>query len=309
MDIHRKEQIDIIQSHSPPLAAIPALFFKLLYGIPFLYIYHGLDYRFALHNLIQVLFVNPLASRIITITKRIQNYLKLLSSKVFNKSLTVYNGIECPVTPQLYNPSDEQKKEILRKLKISSVNENDRIILYVAKQQILQKTKGIIDFIHAFDAFLSDWHVSRNESIKLLIIGSGQYAFMLQDALINLKHKNHIILLGFRRNVPEFFRIADLSALTSYIEGFPNVILESMVAGVPCIGSDVGEVRKIIGDTGFIVKAGNRGEMTNALSQFFQDPLNRENLRVKCQERVRNNFNWEIIGKKLNKLYKEVYLQ
>ena len=76
-------------------------------------------------------------------------------------------------------------------------------------------------------------------------------------------------MVGYRKDVNLFYATATLSGLTSYTEGFPNVLLEAMLFGVPCIGSITGDIPNIIGGTGFLVKAGNIPQIQNALNSFF----------------------------------------
>ena len=52
-----------------------------------------------------------------------------------------------------------------------------------------------------------------------------------------------------RSEVIQYQLAADVLMLTSLTEGSPNVIKEAMVAGCPIVSTDVGDVKRIIGDT------------------------------------------------------------
>ncbi len=56
-----------------------------------------------------------------------------------------------------------------------------------------------------------------------------------------IKNKN-VFLLGIKLDIEKFYAISDFGALTSYMEGFPIVLLEAVASKIPCICTDVGEV-------------------------------------------------------------------
>ncbi len=60
--------------------------------------------------------------------------------------------------------------------------------------------------------------------------------------------------LGLRRDTERLYAAADIVASTSaFGEGFSNVIAEGMSAGLVPVATDVGDARRIVGDTGWIV--------------------------------------------------------
>ena len=83
----------------------------------------------------------------------------------------------------------------------------------------------------------------------------------------------------------------------SYSEGFPNALAESMLCGCIPIGSNVGEISKIIGDTGFILAHKDLALLHNLISTLKEKDL--ESLRKASTQRVKNKFNYNLRKKKL----------
>ncbi|MHA1717414.1 MAG: glycosyltransferase, partial [Promethearchaeota archaeon] len=184
---------------------------------------------------------------------------------------------------------------------------DDFIITYVGHMVFEQKVRGMVDFLEAFNKFLSELEdEEQRKKFKLIIIGDGPFKYLLDRAHEASEYKDQVILTGLRLDVPDFFAVSDLSALVSYVEGFPNVLLESMIAAVPCIASNVGDVQEIIGKAGFVVKSGDIEAMKKALRTYFADPGLREQLKKASFKRVKENYDWRQIAERVRDLYKEL---
>jgi glycosyltransferase involved in cell wall biosynthesis len=78
-------------------------------------------------------------------------------------------------------------------------------------------------------------------------------------------------------------RAFDIFVLPSRKEGLPFVILESLLAGLPIIATDVGGVKEAVGDAGIIVPPDD----SSALAQALAEAIENENLREQLAENSR----------------------
>lgn len=100
-----------------------------------------------------------------------------------------------------------------------------------------------------------------------------------------------MIGLGERRDMPRVYAALDVFVSSSaYGEGFSNAIAEAMAAGLPVVATDVGEARRIVGDTGRIVPPGQPEALAQAVMELKQDTALRQDLGRRAALRIRRNF-------------------
>jgi glycosyltransferase involved in cell wall biosynthesis len=99
-------------------------------------------------------------------------------------------------------------------------------------------------------------------------------------------------LLGVQPAIETLLPSFDLVSLSSaYGEGFPNVIGEAMAAGVPCVATDVGDVRWLIGDTGRVVPPRSPGLLANAWAELLSlDEETRRAFGARARLRIERDF-------------------
>ncbi len=97
-------------------------------------------------------------------------------------------------------------------------------------------------------------------------------------------------LLGRRDDIPRVMSALDVLASSSHGEAFPNVLGEAMACGVPCVVTDVGDCREIVGSCGFVVPPGDMTGVAQCLVKVLEMSAQDRscvggNARVRVQER------------------------
>ncbi|PKH31896.1 glycosyltransferase [Shewanella sp. ALD9] len=122
-------------------------------------------------------------------------------------------------------------------------------LLYVGR---LVKQKNVIDILKAVK-FIS----ISNPNVILIIVGDGPEKERLKLFCLENDIVKHVSFVGKVLNVAQYYSEANLTILSSFNEGFPNVLLESISYNTPVVSYDCpsGPSEIIInGVNGFLVK-------------------------------------------------------
>ena len=104
-------------------------------------------------------------------------------------------------------------------------------------------------------------------------------------------------LLDQISDMPAFYQSIDAFLMTSITEGFPNVLVEAMASGLPCISTDVGDAKYIVQGLGAIVPPRNAQALADAILAYVQK-TEAEKLALKqaARLRVEQNFSIETVS-------------
>ncbi len=103
---------------------------------------------------------------------------------------------------------------------------------------------------------------------------------------------DHIELLGPVQDPAGFYETLDIHVLSSaFGEGFPNVVAESMLAGVPNVVTDVGDAAEIVSDTGWIAQPSNPEDLAGVLeAALLCAPSERRARGERAKDRILTSY-------------------
>jgi len=137
--------------------------------------------------------------------------------------------------------------------------------------------------------------------LDLIIVGEGHLRSSLEAQIRDSNLQDYVRLVGFRDNVDDYYRIADVFVLSSVVEGFANVLVEALSHGLSIVSTDCPSgPREVLADGRFgrLVPPGNPLLLANAISEALKNPTNRELLMARA-----NDFN----ASKIAKQYLQVF--
>jgi len=118
-------------------------------------------------------------------------------------------------------------------------------------------------------------------------------------------HRFHV--LGPRNDMPRWHAAFNLVISSSACgEGFSNVLGEAMSSATPCVATDVGDARDILGETGLITPPSNPDELAKAALNILELPDHqRWQQGLAARKRIRDLYSMESIAKQYSDLWDE----
>ncbi|MEK7703134.1 MAG: glycosyltransferase family 4 protein [Nitrospirota bacterium] len=114
--------------------------------------------------------------------------------------------------------------------------------------------------------------IKKNKDLIFLMIGDGKDRKSLQRTIAQGQMEKAVFLLGGKPHseIPLWMNTCDLFCLPSLSEGCPNVVMEALACGRPVVGTDVGDVSRLIlkgTGGGYVVPPKNSQALSEAIDR------------------------------------------
>ncbi|OEU50018.1 MAG: hypothetical protein BA861_00190 [Desulfobacterales bacterium S3730MH5] len=210
-----------------------------------------------------------------------------------SKLVLVYNGVD-PDPFESARPYRDNARQVL------GIRSHEKITIVVAN---LIAYKGHSDLLKAARLVIDQIHEAR-----FLLVGEDRGIQRdLENEVLELGISEHVKFLGGRDDIPYLLAASDLSVLPSHEEGFSNVILESMAAGLPVVASRVGGNAEAVldGVSGWLVPLRNSEIMAEKIIDLLKEPEKSKKWGEVGKRRIKDLFSIEKMVQKHLRLYEE----
>jgi glycosyltransferase involved in cell wall biosynthesis len=209
------------------------------------------------------------------------------------KRAVIPNGFDC----NQFRPSAKARLDVRAEFGLPA---DSRLIGLVARYHPM---KG-------HEIFLRAARLLSRDRPELRFLLAGREATKDNPALAalieELRLGERVILLGERSDMPRLTAALDIACSSSIrSEGFSNAIGEAMSCGIPCVATDIGESREIIGETGALVPAGDPMALAQAIGRVLAESDDERRARgAAARARVERKYSLPEIARRYHELYR-----
>jgi teichuronic acid biosynthesis glycosyltransferase TuaC len=290
---HVKEgRIDLIHAHTIMPDGFAALLLGREFKIPVVCTVHGSDISIYPHESQATLIVTKWALRRI-------KHLVAVSEDLGKKVNLLIGSREVKV---IRNGADEELFHANSKMAartLLGLPDKAKIVLFIGN---LLRVKGPEYLLQAAS------HISSSDFL-LYIVGDG----MLRDNLLALAEDLGIsarcVFVGARphEEIASWLSAVDCLVLSSVSEGFPTIIAEAMMCGVPVVATAVGGIPEVVkhGSTGLLVQPRDPVSLGEAICSALQNDANIQIMVNRAGKAARAELTWEANARKTVEVYRE----
>jgi L-malate glycosyltransferase len=292
--LKNEKKFDIIHYHSPLVPSLKT-------NLPSVVTEHstqiGLLSNFTNQDLVSI-FTKIFAREFIALDYEVlrnSDIITTVSNSSMNEIETMFpekKGIQVignGVDTNLFQPDPNMKPD-------------QKTILYTGR---LVGLKGISDLIISAKEICKKF-----PDAKFIITGEGPNREHLERLVAKLKLTENIVFTGYidRKKLLTLYQSSTMYVLPSYHEGLPTSLLEAMSCGLPSIATDVAGNSEVIinNQNGILVPPKSPEELSRQIIRLLNSKSERDRLAKSGRDHIVNNYDWNIIVDKIEKIYRSI---
>ncbi|MBY0158841.1 glycosyltransferase family 4 protein [Cytobacillus oceanisediminis] len=188
-----------------------------------------------------------------------------------------------------------------------SVNKKDKpSLIGIPQDSLIVVSVGELNKNKNHEVIIKALANLNNKKIYYVICGQGPLNKHLKELAKELGVKEQVKLLGFRKDIIEICKAADIFAFPSYREGLSVSLMEAMASGLPVVCSDIRGNYDLIEEEkgGYLVKASDIEGFTSRINILKEDSFLRNQFGEFNKNRVKQ-YGKENVMKIMAEIYNE----
>ena len=175
-----------------------------------------------------------------------------------------------------------------------------RVLLTVTNLKFPEKFEGVKTALAELQGLLYE-----NPDLGYVIAGAGQFydpLLTVIDETVPDQHvRDRIYTPGYVENVADLYALADVFVYVSYLDGYPNAVLEAQTAQLPVVANAAhGMCDQITdGETGYLIDPGQPGQLRDRVTSLLRSPDERRRIGEQARQRVFQENTSAVIGEQL----------
>lgn len=201
---------------------------------------------------------------------------------------------------RLYNIIDSGRF----KQKLSTVHKKNNNIILAGN---ISEAKGQLEAIKAIKLLVDKGCAD----IKLHLIGNydGRFKWCFDRYIQRYGIEQNVVLLPYADDLSEIRKKCMISLTTSKYEALGRVTIEAMLAGNIVIGSDTGEIPKLIGndgERGYLYSMGDASSLADTIFRVLNEKNGHDDLLIRAQNFAEITFDGVPYAEKMNMYYDKI---
>lgn len=189
---------------------------------------------------------------------------------------------------------------------LSMTNKSPKILLPTAR---FERKKGHLAAVKTLALLKNDGYAP-----VLLLPGkigtgvSNVFREELERNIEQLKLEDNVLFIGWCENMPALIRASDIVILPTHTEGFPRIVLESMLLKRPVCATPVGGVPEAIedGKTGFLFPVDDAQALANCIKKLYLEPQTRKTIVENAYDLVMNEFSSDVHTETVTTMFESI---
>lgn len=220
-----------------------------------------------------------LSRRVVFVNSALRNTYQKRYGLGHEKSFVLPNNID-----SLYRSVNDERDAI-------------RHSLNIPPDSLLLSTMGDINRIKNHEHIIHAMARLNAADVHLLIVGDDLSGcgerVRIETLADSIGIGDHVHISGWHAEPLRYIAASDLFVFPSRFEGSPNALLEALSCGIPCIGSDIAEIREVLQHDDLMFKLDDGEDLAARLRKARLDAFFFCHIRALSQERCREfMFDW-----------------